>query len=94
MDIVVLDPQNDPLNPSDPEPKSQPYSLTFLADGWEWDVQLTAETVDEAKAAARLALEALVRDEKPALACVYLLNNSVRVGVWDWVERQCYWTVL
>ena len=44
--------------------------------------------------AAREALEALVREERPELACVTLLEDGVKVGVWDWVERQPYWTPL
>ena len=38
--------------------------------------------------------EDLVREENPELACVTLLDHGVKVGVWDWVERQPYWTPL
>lgn len=74
--------------------KSQRYSLTFLTDQWEWDAPLPAETLAQAKTAAREGLEALVREEAPELACVYLLERGVKRGVWDWVERQPYWTPL
>jgi hypothetical protein len=69
-------------------------SLAFLTDQWEWETELAADTRAQAKAAARAALEALVRDEAPELACVTLLENGVKVGVWDWVEHQPYWTPL
>lgn len=68
------------------------YSLTFLTDEWEWDGVLTADTLEDAMVAAREALLNLVRDERPELACVTLLEDGSRVGVWDWVERQPYWT--
>jgi len=64
------------------------YSLTFLADEWEWDAQLEPRSLALAKTAACQALEALIRDELPQLACVYLLENGVRIGVWDWVAQQ------
>ena len=82
------------MNPADPDSKSQRFSLTFLTDQWEWDERLTAATMEQARTLARVALEALVRDEKPELACVYLLDEGVRIGAWDWVERQPYWTPL
>ncbi len=71
-----------------------PYSLAFLTDQWEWEAELCADTRAQAKIAARQALEDLVREEAPELACVTLLENGVRVGVWDWVERRPYWTPL
>lgn len=74
--------------------RPQRYSLGFLTDEWEWETTLAADTRAQAVAAAREALEHLVREEAPALACVTLLENGVRVGVWDWVERRPYWTPL
>ena len=68
------------------------YSLAFLTDQWEWDADVTAHTFEHAKAASRKALEDLVREEKPELACVTLLENGVRIGIWDWVDKQTYWT--
>lgn len=70
------------------------YSLTFLADEWEWDATLEPGTLAQAKTAARYALEVLIRDEAPDIACVYLLEDGLRVGVWDWVMKQPYWTSL
>ena len=78
----------------DARPDASRYSLTFLADEWEWDAALEPDTPAQAKAAARRALEALVRDEAPELACVYLIENGRRIGVWDWVAQQPYWTDL
>jgi hypothetical protein len=70
------------------------YLLAFLTDEWEWEVELGPGTREQAKAAARRALEKLVAEEKPGLACVTLLDGGVKVGVWDWVERQAHWTPL
>jgi hypothetical protein len=70
------------------------YSLTVLADEWEWDANLEPSTLAQAKTAARKALEALVRKEAPEIACVYLVEDGLRVGVWDWVAKQPYWTSL
>jgi hypothetical protein len=74
--------------------KPQGYSLTFVTDQWEWDVEVEADTFPRAKATARTALEAVVREEAPELACVYILHQGLRIGVWDWVERRPYWTPL
>lgn len=79
--------------PSDPAPPPR-YALGFLTDQWEWRQDLAADSFEAAKAAARQALEALVRDEQPELACVTLLENGARLGVWDWVEARPYWTPL
>ena len=70
------------------------YELAFLTDQWEWEAEVVADTLEAAKAASRAALEALVREEKPQLACVTLIDAGVKIGVWDWVERQPYWTPL
>lgn len=70
------------------------YLLAFLTDEWEWEAELAADTFEAAKAASRAALEALVREERPQLACVTLLDGGVKIGVWDWVEQQAYWTLL
>lgn len=70
------------------------YLVAFLTDEWEWEVAFTAETLQKAKTVARTALEDLVRDEQPKLACVTLLRDGVEIGVWDWVEQQAHWTPL
>jgi hypothetical protein len=70
------------------------YSLAFLTDEWEWEADLAADTFEQAKTAARTALEDLVRDEAPELACVTLLKANSKLGVWDWVEKRAYWTPL
>ncbi len=70
------------------------YELSFLTDQWEWEADLAADTPEQAKAAAREALLALVREEAPLLACVTLVEHGRKIGVWDWVERQPYWTPL
>lgn len=77
-----------------PDPKPTRYGLGFLTDQWEWESELAADTLEQAKAAAREALLRLVEEEKPDLACVTLVEDGVRIGVWDWVERQPYWTPL
>jgi hypothetical protein len=77
--------------PADPTPT---YELAFLTDQWEWERPLALQTFEQAKAAAREALETVVREESPSLACVTLLQDGVKVGVWDWVERQSYWSPL
>ena len=68
------------------------YALTFLTNEWEWDGDLAADTLDQAKAAAREALVRMVEEERPQLACVTLLQDGVKIGVWDWVQQQPYWT--
>lgn len=70
------------------------YSLTLLANEWEWDAEVAPDTLAQAKTAARDALEALIQAETPELACVYLLENGLRIGVWDWVEQRPHWTPL
>lgn len=75
-------------------PSPPRYGLTFLTDQWEWDADLAADTFEQAKAAAREALLRMIEEEAPALACVTLLRDGVRIGVWDWVERQTWWTSL
>ena len=55
------------------------------------EADLAAETLERAKPEARAALERLVQEEAPELACVTLLVRTARtIGVWDWVERQPY----
>jgi len=73
---------------------AQRYSIAFLTDQWEWEARLAEATLAEATVAARWALEELVREEAPQVACVTLLRDGLRVGVWDWVEQQAYWTPL
>ena len=70
------------------------YSLAYLTDQWEWEAGLTTDTLEQAVTAAREALVVLVREEKPELACVTLLEDGLKVGVWDWVEGRPYWTDL
>lgn len=70
------------------------YELAFVTDQWEWEAKLDAPELDQAKDAARTALEALVRDEQPKLACVTLLEDGVKIGVWDWMLTRAYWTPL
>jgi hypothetical protein len=86
--------RKNPVTDMRPDAEFKRYSLTFLADQWEWDCELVADTLAQAKTAARNALETLIREEAPGLACVYLLEGGRRIGVWDWVERQPYWTAL
>ena len=77
---------------TDADPKR--YELAYLTDQWQWEADLVADTLEQAMAAARAALERLVQEEAPELACVTLLEDERKVGVWDWVERQPYWTWL
>ncbi|THD79384.1 MAG: hypothetical protein E7812_09950 [Phenylobacterium sp.] len=77
-----------------PAPTPSRYSLAFLTDQWEWEADLAADALEPAKAASRDALEALVHDERPELACVTLLEDGVKIGVWDWVETKAHWTPL
>lgn len=81
------------MSESPPEPAPR-YALAFLTNEWEWTEGLAAQDFAQAKADARGALERVVREEKPELACVTLLENGVRIGVWDWVEARPYWTPL
>ena len=74
--------------------KPRRYTLAFLTDQWQWEADLTQGAFEQARTAAREALETLVREEAPDLACVTLLEDEVKVGVWDWVEQQPYWTPL
>lgn len=77
----------------DPGAAGRRYQLAFLTDEWEWEVELSANTFEDAKAASRAALENLVLQEQPGLACVTVLENGVKIGVWDWVGRQACWTL-
>jgi hypothetical protein len=70
------------------------YTLAFLTNEWEWKEDLDAADFDAAKAATRAALERVVREESPQLACVTLMEGEVRVGIWDWVLERPYWTPL
>jgi hypothetical protein len=89
MDIAPLGHQDRRVTDA---PHPARYSLTFLTDQWEWDAPLHADTPGQAKAAARRALLRMVKEETPELACVTLLDRGVKIGVWDWVEQQPYWT--
>lgn len=80
------------IDPADAKPAR--YWLAFLSDERAWEADLRSETLEQAKAVARQALLDLVREEKPELACVTLIEGDVKIGVWDWVERQPYWTPL
>ncbi len=80
---------------SDPpfsDAESSRFVLHFLTDQWEWEEGAPAETLEQAKLGARDALTAVVRDESPEVACVTLTDHGVKVGVWDWVGDQPYWT--
>ena len=93
MDFAPPGPQEKPMTDDAPtDPKPARYALGFLTDQWEWEADLAADTLEQAMAATREALVRLVQEEKPELACVTLLENGVKIGVWDWVERQPYWT--
>lgn len=70
------------------------YELAFLTDEWEWEAELGPATPEAAEAEAREALERLVREEKPRLACVAVVADGRRVGVWDWIDGQAHWTRL
>ncbi|MCR5874948.1 hypothetical protein LRS10_12645 [Phenylobacterium sp. J426] len=70
------------------------YTLAFLTNEWEWKEDLDVDDFDAAKAATRAALERVVREEAPELACVTLMEGDVRIGVWDWVLDRPYWTPL
>lgn len=70
------------------------YTLAFLTNEWEWKEDLDAPDFDAAKAATRAALERVVREEAPELACVTLIEGEARIGVWDWVLDRPYWTPL
>ena len=89
MDIAPRDHQDRRVT-DDPHPAR--YSLTFLTAQWEWDAALHADTPEEAKAAAREALLRMVEEETPELACVTVLEGQRKIGVWDWVQKQPYWT--
>lgn len=76
-------------------PDSAPrYVLAFLTNEWEWREDVAADSFETAKAAARQALERVVREESPELACVTLVEDGARIGVWDWVLAKPYWTPL
>ena len=82
------------MNDANPVAPSDRFSLTFVTEQWEWDVTLQLDTLPEAQSAARIALENLAREEAPELACVYVLELGLRVGVWDWVMGEPHWTRL
>lgn len=73
---------------------SSRYTLAFLTNEWEWKEDLDAQDFEAAKAATRAALERVVREEAPELACVTLMEGDVKLGVWDWVLQRPYWTPL
>jgi hypothetical protein len=68
------------------------WSLAFLTEEWAWEADIDADGRDAAIALAREALEAVVREERPELACVKLLEGTRRIGVWDWVAGRAVWT--
>ena len=78
--------------PRPDEAELRRFSLAFLTDQWEWEADLAAATVEHAMEASRQALEDLVREEKPELACVTVFEAGVKIGVWDWIEKRPYWT--
>ena len=68
------------------------YELAFLTDQWVWERQLRVSDADEAVAMAKQALETVVQDESPELACVTVLHGARKLGVWDWIDGQPVWT--
>ena len=70
------------------------YVLFVLTDQWEWEETVSAATVGEAKDAARAALERVVKEETPELACITLVRDGVKLGVWDWIEGQAHWSAM
>ncbi len=70
----------------------QRYSLNFLTEEWVWEDSVLAASPAEATAKAREALEVVVREEQPELACVALVLDGRRIGVWDRVGDQFVWT--
>jgi hypothetical protein len=80
--------------PPAPDDLPTPYVLNFLTDQWEWEEDCPAPTREAARDAAREALVKLVQDEKPDLACITVTKDGARIGVWDWVEAQPYWSWL
>lgn len=71
------------------------YELAFLTDQWEWEQLLGPGSFEAAKAAAKRALEELVKSEAPELACVTLkASDGRRLGVWDWVAGEAHWSPL
>jgi len=95
MDIGRASPQVKPVTDAPPSgAKQKRYALAFLTDQWQWEADLAVGTLGEAKAAAREALERVVREETPELACVTLFEDDRKIGVWDWVEKQAHWTPL
>jgi hypothetical protein len=70
------------------------YILAFLTERWVWEDDIAAPDLRQGKAMARAALETLVREESPDLACVTLMQGERKLGVWDWVEGQAVWTRL
>jgi len=75
-----------------PDGEARPYTLAFLTDQWEWESELATSGLEQAKAASREALLRLVREEGPELACITLLQDGRKIGVWDWVAKQAFWT--
>jgi hypothetical protein len=70
------------------------YAVLFLADGWEWDGVVATGDFQAAKDAARGALEELVKAEAPKIACVTLIEDGRKIGVWDWIAGQAHWSSL
>jgi hypothetical protein len=95
MDIAPRRAQVQPVTDSPPPaPDTRRYELAFLTDQWQWEEALDAATPHAAKTAAREALLRVVREESPELACVTLVEDGRKIGVWDWVEQQPHWTAL
>lgn len=72
----------------------RPYALHCLTEVWVWEEDIDAATLTEAVTVARKALEAVVREEQPQLACVTLVKEDRKLGVWDWVVDQAVWTAI
>jgi hypothetical protein len=72
----------------------QTYELRCLTDQWEWEEEISAPTLEAAKEAARAVLERIVREEAPEIACITLVLDGGRMGVWDWIDGQPHWSLL
>ena len=73
-------------------PTPPPYRLHFLTDAWVWEQDIDAATAAEATAMARDALEVVVQEERPELACVTVMQGDRKLGVWDRIADQYVWT--
>jgi hypothetical protein len=94
IDIAPSDGQKKPVTAFESDAKPELYLLLVLTDQWEWEEEVVAATLDEAKDAARATLARVVRDETPELASITLAQGDVKMGVWDWIDGAPYWSPL